>query len=123
MALVAHGGEVRAPAAHQARNKWSLYNECDEQYLGERVAQSAQNRAIAVDSGVPLFVSTPDLLNDLPTATWLPICLDPSAFANDEPLMERAIPRALHIDLEIAHPKSVPEDAEEILKEDVLSEG
>ena len=59
--------------------------------------RAAHNREVAQDSGLPLFVSTPDLLHDLPTAQWLPICVDPSEFANDEPLMERAVPRVLHM--------------------------
>ncbi len=47
--------------------------------------------------------------------------------ATDIAAIEKAvrveIPQALHIDLEIAHPKNVPADAEEILKEDVLADG
>jgi zinc transporter 9 len=37
-----------------------------------------------------------------------------------EKAVRAEIPQALHIDLEIAHPKIIPEDAEEILKEDVI---
>lgn len=40
-----------------------------------------------------------------------------------EKAVRAQIPQALHIDLEIAHPAIIPEDAEEILKEDVLSDG
>lgn len=97
VALIAHGGEVRDPEAHLARNRFSMFNECDAEWTAWVSQRAAANRQLAVESGLPLFVSTPDLLHDLPTATWLPICLDPSVFANDEPVMERTRPRVLHM--------------------------
>ncbi len=97
VALVAHGGEIRDPYAHQERNEFSMFNECEPEWTKWVADRAAHNREVAQDSGLPLFVSTPDLLHDLPTAQWLPICVDPSEFANDEPLMERAVPRVLHM--------------------------
>ncbi len=53
--------------------------------------------------------------------------LAPEIFAPEIFAIEKAvraeIPQAQHIDLELAHPKIVPEDAEEILKEDLLADG
>ncbi|MEK8143212.1 hypothetical protein NKH18_16655 [Streptomyces sp. M10(2022)] len=37
------------------------------------LAAAERNRRIAEESGLPVFVTTPDLLVDLPTAIWTPL--------------------------------------------------
>lgn len=73
--LVAHGSEIRDPDVHIASNENSYFKRVDARYISTLRAVSARNRRDAVRSGLPLFVSTPDLLLDLPSARWLPVTL------------------------------------------------
>ncbi|MEL4356299.1 MULTISPECIES: glycosyltransferase [unclassified Luteococcus] len=97
VALLAHGTDIRRPDAHIARHQHSYFLEGDEAWRQVQQARADRNNRIAQSAGVPLFVSTPDLLQDQPDATWLPICLDPSGYLNDAPLLERRVPRVLHM--------------------------
>lgn len=97
VALICHGGDVRDPAAHLARNKFSYFREADQQWLKPRYEKSARNRQVANTFGFPTFCSTPDLLLDVPGATWLPLTLDPARWATSEPVMERRVPRVFHL--------------------------
>lgn len=97
VALIAHGTDVRRPDAHMERNPHSYFREGDEAYRERLRGISSRNNDAAEALGLPLFVSTPDLLEDQPGATWLPICLDPAPYRNQQPVLERAVPRVLHM--------------------------
>ncbi|MHA6513710.1 glycosyltransferase [Tessaracoccus sp. Z1128] len=97
MALIAHGSDVREPAAHLARDKWSYFSVGSEEWRARLTAQTARNRAFAEESGWPVFYSTPDLGFDLPGGTWLPVVVDVDAWASDAPLLERERPRVVHV--------------------------
>lgn len=75
--LLFHGSDIRPPVLHSASSPWSPFAGSSRlvQSLAEQVARNA---ALAADSGVPSFVSTPDLLRWLPEATWCPVVVDPS---------------------------------------------
>lgn len=75
VALLAHGTDVRSPLRHARMNRWSPFADDAESARLERLASA--NREVAVATGLPLFVSTPDLLDDLPDATWCPVVVDP----------------------------------------------
>ncbi len=97
VALVAHGSDVRDPDLHLATDPWSYFREGSVAWLDSMRASSSHNRAAAEESGLPLFYSTPDMAADLPTGTWLPVCLDVDAWSTDAPLLERSAPRVMHI--------------------------
>lgn len=97
LALLAHGSDVRDPDAHLVRHPYSYFAEGDRAWLAERRAITARNRETADALGVPLFVSTPDLLHDLPTATWVPVCLDPAVWAGGRPPLRRRVPKVLFV--------------------------
>ena len=97
VALIAHGTDVRDPDLHRERDKWSYFNEGDDAWRQHLREFTARNRATAQDMGLPLFVSTPDLLLDLPSATWLPVCIDVDAFAAEDDALQRQVPRVLHL--------------------------
>lgn len=97
LGLLAHGTDIRDPDAHRARHPHSYYAEADADWVAQRREIAARNRRTARRLGVPLFVSTPDLLRDLPGATWLPVCVDAPAWASDAPVLERAVPRVLFV--------------------------
>jgi len=97
LGLLGHGDDVRDPDAHLARFEHSFYREGDAAWLAMRRSTAARNRETARTLGVPLFVSTPDMLRDLPEAAWVPVCLDPARWATDAPLLERPVPRVLFV--------------------------
>lgn len=74
-ALLFHGSDIRPPSLHAAQSPWSPFHEstASVRVLEERATRSAE---LAAEAGVPLFVSTPDLLQWLPTATWCPVVVD-----------------------------------------------
>ncbi|MEV7625542.1 glycosyltransferase [Actinoplanes sp. NPDC089786] len=96
VALLAHGSELRHPARHLRIHKFSLFHDVPEGRMRQFTANADRNKRIAESSGLPLFVTTPDLLDDLPTATWAPLVVDVDAWASDVPVMERPRPKVLH---------------------------
>ncbi|MFG1608532.1 glycosyltransferase [Actinoplanes sp. NPDC049265] len=96
VALLAHGSEIRHPARHMRVHKYSLFHDAPEGRVRQYTAHADRNKRIAESSGQPLFVTTPDLLDDLPTATWAPLVVDVDAWSSDVPVMERPRPKVLH---------------------------
>jgi hypothetical protein len=100
--LVFRGSEIRDPAAHAARERWSPFADPDDPLTAELQAVVAEPRRRLRDFDVPLFVTTLDLLDDVPQATWLPQVLDledwspgsTSALGRDRPVVLHAPPRA-----------------------------
>lgn len=77
VAYLAHGVDVRLPSRHQRENPWSQF--ADETiYTPRAETLAARNIALLERSGRPLFVSTPDLLSDVPSAHWCPVVVDPA---------------------------------------------
>lgn len=96
VALLAHGSEIRHPGAHLERHAESAFRDADSE-LRERLTMVAErNRRTAEESGLPFFVTTPDLLDDVPFATWAPLIVDVDGWACDRPVLERARPVVLH---------------------------
>jgi hypothetical protein len=82
VAFVAHGTDIRLPSRHRERTEWSPYR--DPQLYLERLERLAsQHRTMMERSERPLFVSTPDLLADLPSAHWCPVAVDPANWVTD----------------------------------------
>ena len=95
--LLAHGSDIRHPLRHIERVPYSLFRDApDEDFIRSRAWVAERNRRIADEAGLPAFVTTPDLLVDLPQATWLPLVVDVSTWVSDRPVMERARPKVLH---------------------------
>ncbi|GAB3939506.1 hypothetical protein GCM10029976_055840 [Kribbella albertanoniae] len=80
VALLFHGSDIRLPSRHAARERFSPFARKDE--LTDKLEIQARKHAELVESlGVPVFVSTPDLLIDVPQAQWLPVVIDPAPWA------------------------------------------
>lgn len=79
-ALIAHGSDVRDPLRHADRLPESYYR-LDEAWSAGLGAVAERNRRTARESGLPVFVSTPDLLLEDMPSTWLPVVVDVRAFA------------------------------------------
>ena len=72
------------------------YREAPPEVLAGSGTLAPRHRAIAAESGLPLFVTTLDLLDDVPEARWLPLMVDVDRWYCDAPVMERARPVVLH---------------------------
>lgn len=94
--LVLHGSEIRNPAAHAARSRWSPFTDPNDALTRRLQKQWTRlhPRVAAFDG--PVFVSTPDLLFDVPQAHLLPVVVDVRRWASDQPVLEREVPVVVH---------------------------
>jgi len=97
-ALLFHGSDLRDPLAHRARERHSPYAAGQWRLTPALTARSQQARTLIERAGVPVFVSTPDLLLDAPLATWLPVVVDPARWgAHSVPLAHGGRPIVAHV--------------------------
>ena len=76
---MAHGTDVRVPAEHVLRTPWSPYRD-PTLYLARLNTLARRNVDFLTSVENPVFVSTPDLLLDVPTALWCPVVVDTSVW-------------------------------------------
>ncbi len=97
VAMLSHGSDLRDPVAHRER-------EVDSPFHGVLGAPQIEhyerltrhNRTLLEQLGLPVFVSTPDLLLDYATATWLPVVVDAAPWSGGPAPLERARPVVVH---------------------------
>lgn len=80
VAYLGHGVDVRLPSRHMEANPWSYFRD-PSIYLPRAESLASRNIDLLRSSGLPLFVSTPDLLVDLPEAIWCPVAVDPERWS------------------------------------------
>lgn len=82
VALLWHGSDIRLPSAHAAAEPDSPFR--DGAYVDTAALESiaAANARLSAASGVPVFVSTADLLAFVPGAIWLPVVVDAERWAS-----------------------------------------
>lgn len=74
-ALMFHGSDIRPPSLHAQHEPWSPFR--DKQGPVAALEDTVQaNSRLMSRMGVPVFVSTPDLLRWVPQATWCPVVID-----------------------------------------------
>lgn len=95
-AVLYHGSEIRDLRAHAEAYPHSPFRGEWDEYLGTLQRIVERNRADLERFDGPVFVSTPDLLDVLPGATWLPLVVDVDGLATDRPTLERERPVVLH---------------------------
>lgn len=96
VAILGHGSEIRRPRPHLERHGHSPYRDAPPDRIEALSATTERNRRVAEESGVPVFVTTPDLLDDVPHATWAPLVVDVDLWRCDRPVMERDVPVVVH---------------------------
>jgi glycosyltransferase involved in cell wall biosynthesis len=96
IALLAHGSEIRHPARHLERYEYSLFHDAPPGVADNLTGRVERNKRVAESSGLPLFVTTPDLLEDLPSATWAPLVVDVDTWSCNNGIMVRPRPVVLH---------------------------
>ncbi|MGH3735601.1 MAG: glycosyl transferase family 1 [Micromonosporaceae bacterium] len=96
VALLAHGTEIRDPRRHLERHEHSAFLDAPPDLLERITGVVEVNQRTARDSGLPLFVTTPDLLLDLPRARWAPLILDVDRWVRERPVLRRRRPVLVH---------------------------
>ncbi len=97
VALVFHGSEIRRPGRHAAEYDWSPFRNKRHQAATARAkAITDRVHALLADFTGPVFVSTPDLLDELPNATWLPIVVERDFYRPAPPVLTRPRPVVVH---------------------------
>lgn len=97
VAVLWHGSDIRNPQTHRDTTVGSVFFDAPPDSLQKLVRSTDQNHKKASDLDIQVFVSTPDLIRYQPTATWLPLQVEP-AFLN-EPVNARKVevPTVLHM--------------------------
>jgi glycosyltransferase involved in cell wall biosynthesis len=94
--LVFHGSEIRNPRAHAARNRWSPFRDPGESLTARLQQKYDELHPLVVAFDGPKFVSTPDLLDDVPDAHWLPVVIDIQQWHQGGEVLTRDLPVVLH---------------------------
>lgn len=99
--LVFHGSEIRNPEANARRSRFSPYQDPTDELTYRLQTEYAQlmpkvEAFIAADKG-PVFVSTPDLLDDVPGSIWLPLAVERSVWDHEPTAFDRDVPVVLHV--------------------------
>lgn len=76
-ALIFHGSDIRPPHRHAEASRWSPFRDAGGP-VRALTETAAANAALIERAQVPVFVSTPDLLEWVPQATWCPVAIDPA---------------------------------------------
>lgn len=96
IALMCHGTDVRSPRNHKELTEWSPY--VDEIELSRQHQKEVDYNLRLIDElKLPTFVSTPDLLLDVPFATWCPVVVDVEKWSQGPEVLKRKIPVVVHI--------------------------
>lgn len=76
--VIFHGSDIRDTVAHAARNSFSPFHDNSEelQKMNIRTAENTALLPLLREMKIPIFVTTQDLLLDLPEAHWLPVTID-----------------------------------------------
>jgi glycosyltransferase involved in cell wall biosynthesis len=94
--LVFHGSEVRDPRRHAETHRFSPFTDPHEE-LTEKLQRKCDELLplVAAFTG-PKFVSTPDQLDYVDGAVWLPVVVDTTELVPSAPLLERDVPVVVH---------------------------
>ncbi|GAA2929401.1 hypothetical protein GCM10010458_09830 [Microbacterium luteolum] len=94
VAFISHGTDIRDPREHARRTPWSPYPDDPRTDLLQVAAET--NLALLERLRRPTFVSTPDLLDDVPWARWCPVVVDADRFTTLAPVLARDTARVIH---------------------------
>jgi len=97
VAMLSHGSDSRNPARHAERYPWSPYRDRDWAEVPRLRRQAKRFVGRLGRFQGPVFVSTPDLLDDLPFGTWCPVVVDPTRWRSPTPVLERERPVVVHV--------------------------
>ncbi len=87
------GCDIRDSKARQAGGDWSICGGCWPQGCS---ANRVDALRAALESRETIFVATPDLLEEVPTAVWLPLPVDLSFWRPTQPAPQNGVLRIFH---------------------------
>lgn len=94
-AVLLHGSDARLPSRHSQANANSPFHDLRRHKGAEsrvrRLLERLENFA------GPVFVSTPDLLVDVPWAEWCPVVVDSQRWTAKQPPLARDVPIVVHV--------------------------
>ena len=96
VAMITHGSDMRLPSRHAEAHADSPFRSADWPLIPALEAEARRNRELLDEVGVPIFASTPGMLDDVPEARWLPVVVDGERWANDVRPMQRERPVVVH---------------------------
>lgn len=76
-AFMAHGSDVRTPSHHADMHPWSPFRDRDHPLTVALERKTYRLHEELASFAGPRFVSTPDLLDYVPDAMWVPVIADP----------------------------------------------
>ncbi|WP_223626594.1 glycosyltransferase [Microbacterium sp. EST19A] len=99
-AYIAHGSDIRSPRRHREAEAFSPFLD-DGSYFDRVQRRVDRNIRFLRNSGRQVFLSTPDLIEDYPDGTWVPVVVDVERWASgSEPPggqgASSGVPRVLH---------------------------
>ncbi|WP_405056009.1 glycosyltransferase [Kribbella sp. NBC_01505] len=94
--LLAHGTDVRIPSRHAESESWSPFPDMEDATV--EILERKSTRAVELFTSYPgpVFVSTPDLLDYVPQATWCPVVVETDVWRSDAPVLARKRPVVAH---------------------------
>ncbi|MCY7289632.1 MAG: hypothetical protein LH624_15660 [Cryobacterium sp.] len=95
VAFIAHGTDIRSARRHLATTPWSYFSDDPEQTAALQ-ADADRNIALLINQESPVFVSTPDLIDDVPRALWCPVVVTPARWLSSRPAMKEPVPLVWH---------------------------
>ncbi|MBH0023563.1 glycosyltransferase [Salinibacterium sp. SWN248] len=96
VAALCHGTELRLPSRHQKIDQWSPFNDVEWPLIPEFERKAMLTRQVLSSTGIPVFVSTPELLLDWPEAQWLPIVIDIERWVRTDAPLQHPVLRVVH---------------------------
>ncbi len=96
VALLSHGSDARRPQAHIERVPDSPYADPEWGVAAQLEKESAAHHALIASTGADVFVSTPGMLDDVPTATWLPVVIDVEQWQSSVAPLTDEVPLVVH---------------------------
>jgi hypothetical protein len=96
VALVSHGSDLRIPSRHAAMFPDSPFRDTAWETVAILERTAAHNAALMNAYDGHTYVSTLDLLDYAPRATWCPGVVDVDAWASDVPVLAREVPVVVH---------------------------
>ncbi len=94
--MLCHGTDIRLPSRHIALNADSPFLDSLAGVSSMLERTASRNRKLLDTLGCPVFVSTPDLLLDVPHARWLPVVVESAAWATNTVPLARMRPIVAH---------------------------
>lgn len=95
--LVFHGSDIRNPRLHAQREPDSPFVDPTDQLTAILQKQVDDIMPHVLEFGGPVFVTTNDLLDYLPAATWLPIVVDLDHWSSEMvPMSGGGVPKVFH---------------------------